>query len=148
MSIAIVSGDELPQAPGRRRIDVWWRGLKNGPLMLLLAHLLTRNWEWAHARIRLLRVVSDEEGRQPALEALKQLVVDARVHAEPEVICRPQPFPEILREYSRDSDCVFLGFEIPPDEQAAEWQANYERFFAGMPTTILINSRGMPDLLV
>jgi len=148
MSIAIVSGDELPQAPGRRRVDVWWRGRKNGPLMLLLAHLLTRNWEWAHAHIRLLRVVSEEEGRQPALAALKQLVVDARVDAEPEVICRPQPFPEILREYSRDSDCVFLGFEIPTDEQAAEWQANYERFFAGMPTTILINSRGMPDLLV
>jgi hypothetical protein len=147
MSIVIVSGDELPLPPGRGRIDIWWRGRKNGALMLLLAYLLSRNWEWARAHMRLLRVVAEEEAREPNLEALTQLTREARVRATPEVIVSDRPFLEVLHERSADADCIFLGFEIPTDDELTQWHAYYERFLANMPTTLLVNSREAEGLL-
>ncbi|MBW2709074.1 MAG: hypothetical protein JRD04_07300 [Deltaproteobacteria bacterium] len=41
-----------------RRIDVWWRDNRSGRLMLLLAHLITRNPAWEDARIRLMTTTS------------------------------------------------------------------------------------------
>jgi len=148
MSIALVSGDELPLSPGRARIDIWWRGQKNGALMLMLAHLLSRNWEWSHARLRLLRVVSDEAGREPSRTALDELAERARVDVATEVIVSTDPFSEVLARTSADADCVFLGFEIPAEEEIAGWHAMYEGFFAFLPTTVLVNSREPDDLLI
>jgi len=147
MSVVIVSGDELPLEEGRSTIDVWWRGRKNGPLMMLLAHLLSRNWEWSHARIRLLRVVDDPDARAPSWHALSELIAGARVGAQADVILSRRPFREVLSEVSRDSDCVFLGFEIPPEAGITEWQQTYETFFNGMPTTIMVCSAEEDDLL-
>ena len=53
---------ELLHEAKKRRIDVWWRGRKNGELMLLLAHLLTLNDAWRQRPVRLLRVIENEEG--------------------------------------------------------------------------------------
>ncbi|MDZ7618944.1 MAG: hypothetical protein U1E05_18210 [Patescibacteria group bacterium] len=43
-------------------IDVWWRGMKNGELMLMLAHLLQQNPAWRNRPIRLLRAIGSEAG--------------------------------------------------------------------------------------
>ena len=115
--------------------------------MILLAHLLSRNWEWSRARIRLLRVVDDPDARIPSHRALTELITAARVNAKAEVIVSERPFQEVLSEVSRGSDCVFLGFELPPPEGIAEWQQTYERLFNGMPTTIMVCSREEGDLL-
>lgn len=148
MSIVIVSGDELPQGPRHKLIDVWWRGRKNGALMVLLAHLLTRNWEWAGARVRLLRVVGEEKGREPARQALTELLAAARVDATVEIVVSDEAFNTVLHRYSAGVDCVFLGFEIPSDGQIERWHAQYEQFFAEMPTIVLVNSRKYRNLLV
>ena len=39
----------------RGRIDLWWRGDANGSLMVILAYLLTLNWEWGRRQLRVLR---------------------------------------------------------------------------------------------
>jgi hypothetical protein len=45
-------------------IDVWWNTLRNGSLMLLLAHLLQQNSEFRGSPIRLLHIVENESGRR------------------------------------------------------------------------------------
>ena len=146
MSLAIIEtmGGPVPEDP--KRIDIWWRGHKNGGLMLLIAFLLSENWEWDNARIRVLRVVEKEEGRVPAEQALQKLVSLARVNGEVEVVVSDDSFTRILHEHSVDATCVILGFELPDTANEAEWHAGYRSFIDGMPTTIMVNSLGGEDL--
>jgi hypothetical protein len=147
MSLVLIRDAGLPPAEGPRRIDVWWRGRDNGDLMLLLAHLLTRNWEWTRARIRVLRLIEREAGRVSAREALEALVAGARVRAEAEVLVSDRPFSEILRATSADATCVILGFDLPPEGGEAAWHTAYGRLPEGLPTTLHVRARGERHLL-
>ena len=89
--------------------------------MLLLAHLMSRNWEWARARIRLVRVVDDRAGQAGAQAALSELIKTARVEAHVKVVVSTARFEEVLREHSADADCVLLGFELPEDGAEDSW---------------------------
>ncbi len=146
MSLALIEPRALPTPEEKKRIDIWWRGHKNGALMLLLAFLLSENWEWENARIRLLRVVEKEEGVAPAEESLRKLLEGARVDGDVEVVLAEESFKRVLHRYSADATCVMVGFELPEAGGEAEWHAQYRTFIDGMPTMILVNSRGSEDL--
>ncbi len=148
MSLVLIRDGGLPGPGEARRIDVWWRGRANGELMLMLAHLLTRNWEWSGAGIRVLRMVEREAGREPARAALEELIVKARVRATAEVLVNDRPFPDVLRNQSRDATCVVLGFDLPPEGAEAAWHTGYRRLLEGLPTTLLIHACAERDLLV
>lgn len=147
MSLIVVAGVRLPPAGRATRIDLWWRGRENGSLMLILAHLLTRNWAWARARIRILRVVSAEADRQPAAEELERIVQTGRIPAEIEVIVSQNAFPVILRNNSTDAGLVLLGFRMPGDPSALVFSEEYRQLFGGLPVTLLTCSTGEADLL-
>jgi len=121
MSVLVLHEGARPPRDGARRIDVWWRGQANGNLMALLGHLLTQNWEWRGARLRLLRQVRGESDRARALAGLADLLVAARVAAEPVVVASEKPFGEILRDLSGDADCVFLGLNLPNPGAETDW---------------------------
>jgi len=146
MSIVLLRAVGLPRAGRGKRVDVWWRGRKNGALMLLLAHLMSRNWEWAGAQIRVLRRVENQAGRSPALKALRDLIEHSRLHAEAEIVVSDQPFYQVLHEHSATADCVFLGLELPAREQLEAWHEAYERMMESLPTVILVQSSGRVDL--
>ncbi len=146
MSLAIIETKGLPVPDQPKRIDIWWRGHKNGALMLLLGFLLSENWEWANSRIRLLRVLENEAGKEPAANALQELLNLARVSGEVEVVVSSESFSRVLHEQSADASCVILGFELPEKVNEAEWHDCYRSFIDGMPTTILVNSLGGEDL--
>ncbi len=150
MSLVLLHTDKHPRDifKGRRRIDVWWRGQKNGGLMLLLAYLLTENWEWHGVKIRVLRLVDSEEGVQPATEALQDLIDRARVDAKAHTICSDKPFAKVLHDYSTDSCCAILGFELPLEGEEAAWHTTNKRFVERVPTIMLVNSQGGESLLV
>ncbi len=148
MSLAIIEVKGLPEPEESKRIDIWWRGYKNGALMLLLAFLISENWEWANSKIRILRVVENETGQEPAEEALQKLVELARVEAEVEIVLAEESFSRILHNHSADATCVILGCELPEKADEAEWHANYRSFVDGMPTMILVNSLGGEDIFV
>jgi amino acid transporter len=148
MSLALVEPKEMPEPESKKRIDIWWRGQKNGSLMLLLAFLISENWEWSNTTIRILRVVEKEDGRLPAEEALQKLMELARVEADVDVVVSKESFSRILHEHSADATCVILGFELPEIAHEAEWHACYRAFVDAMPTTIMINSLGGEDLFV
>lgn len=146
MSLALIEAKGLPAPEEPKRIDIWWRGQKNGALMLLLGFLLSENWEWENAVIRILRVVEKEEGREPAEKALQKLLDRARVDGEVKVVVSDESFTRVLHENSRDCTCVIMGFELPEPANEAEWHACYRSFLDNMPTTILVNSLGGEDL--
>lgn len=147
MSTVLLAAHELPEVPDFRRIDVWWRGQKNGGLMLLLAYLMQQNWEWEHAQIRVLRVIEQEAGRVPAQEALAGLVQAARVEAIAEIIISDCSFEEVLAQYSHDADMTMLGFEVPADGLERAWQQMYSSYAEKVPALMLVNSRGGEGLL-
>jgi amino acid transporter len=137
----------VPKTKGKKRIDVWWRGQENGDLMVILAHLLTRNWEWVQSRIRVIRVVESEAEKTNAEEDLQSLIDKARVKAQAvAVVSDGKAFSWILYEESKDADCVFLGMELPDEGDEEAWHNTYKKLLKGLPTTLLINSVGGEDM--
>ena len=149
LSLVCVVDRGLPTEGPTRRIDVWWRSRQsqNGSLMLILAYLLTLNWEWTDAHIRILRVVKEEAGRQSAAEALRELANAARIPAEVEVVVSEEPFQDILHRYSSDAAVVFLGFLVPDESEVSTFHTHYSELAEGLPTTLLVYSSGDADLL-
>jgi len=148
MSLILVADRGLPPPGAPSRLDIWWRGRANGSLMLLLAYLLTRNWEWARARIRILRVVEDAAGRAPATAALRELVTAARIDADVEVIVSSAPFADALWAHSADAGLVLLGFQVPDDGgRALPIGPGHTALLHGLPTTLFVASTGEADLL-
>ncbi|RME04742.1 MAG: amino acid permease [Planctomycetota bacterium] len=143
------SGEVVVLRGGQKRVDIWWRGRKNGALMVMLAHLIGRNWEWMNLRVRVLRVVESEAGLAPAEEALRALIEEARIEAEVEVIVSDRPFSEVLRQHSGGASCVFLGLEIPASGEEKVWRDRWEGMLEGFGVdTILVCSSSEEDVLV
>ena len=148
LSLVLIEDNGLPATRDPKRIDLWWRGEKNAALMMLLAHLMTENWEWSRTRVRVLRVVENEAGREPAMEALNELISGARVEASARIIVDDRPFAAILHDHSADAACVFLGVDLPEVGKEAEWHAVRSALLKGNPTTIMIHSLAGEDVLV
>ncbi|MBU4318613.1 MAG: amino acid permease [Proteobacteria bacterium] len=146
-NLIAIKDNGLPKEKDNRRIDIWWRGQENGSLMVILSHLLTLNWEWSEAKIRLLRLIQNEAGREPSFEALTHLVDAARVDAEVEIVVSEESFVTVLHRHSVDASVVMLGFNVPEEEYAVAFQENIEQLLSDMPTTLLVSSSGDADLL-
>ena len=126
-------------APGT--IDVWWRGHKNGELMLMLAHLLKQNRAWRNRSIRLMRVVPNEEGKAEVLKHLETLATESRIVVETEVFVSEQPV-HVIGKQSKDAALVFLGFELPPEGREGTFYQQMENFTDRIPRAILVSSIG------
>ena len=133
--------DTDPWIAPRGTIDVWWRGRKNGELMLLLAHLLQRNQEWRTRKIRLLRVIENEAGREEVQEHLEKLIDESRIRAEAEVVVSSDPRGAI-RDASSKAAIVFFGFEAPQEGAEEAWYHGMERWAGDLPRVLLVNSTG------
>ncbi len=147
MSLLALIDHGLPSVQTDMRIDIWWRGQANGSLMLILAHLLTRNWEWRRGRIRILRVVEEEAGQEPAGRVLRDLAAAARIDATVKVVASSEPFKNIICRESSDASVVFLGFKTPDESEADNFYTHISDLTENLPTTLLISSSGEADLL-
>lgn len=148
MSILLLSAKTMPLPEIGKRIDIWWRGRKNGDLMMLIAYLLTENWQWEHSEIRLLRIIETESGRGSSLKDLKNLIDQSRIEAEPVVLVTSQAIEEVLVEHSADADCVLMGFELPETGNEKKWHGFYQRLIHRLPTVLLVNNPEEENLLV
>jgi amino acid transporter len=122
-------------------IDVWWRGHKNGELMLLLAHLLRENTFWRNRTIRLLRIVADESAQADVLQSLKELATLARIKVEPHVIVSRDPV-SVIRQLSSDAAVVFLGFDVPDPGDEMNFFYKMESLAQGLPRVLFVDSVG------
>lgn len=103
---------ELPRADLARRIDIWWRARENGSLMLTLAHLLTQAPRWRDYTIRINRIIQDEAGREQADTSTRQMIADARIEAESNVIVSGEPPLEVIGRESEKAELCFVGIAL------------------------------------
>ena len=147
MSLLITRAPAMRDDLRSERIDVWWRGRKNGDLMILLASLMANRWDRTDVKVRVMRIVKDEAGREPAGAALRELIEATRTDAETCVLVSADSFGDILRRHSADASCVFLGFEMPEPGGEASWQERYEEFQRGLAAVVLVCSAEEVDAM-
>lgn len=134
--------DEQVFAPPTGTIDVWWRGRDNGPLMLTMAHLLTKNPEWRRHKIRLLRCVPNDAASTEVHKHLLELANTARIRVDARTFVTGNP-PQTIRRESARSAVVFLGFAPPEDDDANEkFVTGFEKFLGDLPRVVLVNNAG------
>ena len=101
----------------RKTINIWWQGRGgNADLMLLLAHLIQQHHTWQGSRIRLLRIVNNEQAVEDTRTHMEDLSKSVRVPVEPIVIVRAnaeQSVAEIISQSSADADFTLLGMHLP-----------------------------------
>ena len=123
-------------------IDVWWRGMENGELMLLLAHLLHRNPQWRENPVRVLRVVENETARAEVEKHFVELSASARIQFATKVIVTDSPAPVVIQNASRDAALVIMGFQTPDEGNEAELWQRMETLAGELPRVILVDSAG------
>jgi amino acid transporter len=137
---------------GRYRIiNVWWRGRgPNADLMLLLAHIINQHPRWHKAHIRLLRIITGEQGREDTLRHMEALLKRVRVRAEPIVIVQDkngEPINEILVKWSNEADLTIMGLNIPEGADMAAYAERMEETTNRMGTVLLVRSGTGAELL-
>jgi hypothetical protein len=147
-SVVIVVDKGLPALPQReRRIDIWWRGQKNGSLMATLSYLLTQNWQWRDAKIRIMRLIRDADGRESSRQAIRSLVESARLPAEARVVVSTDPFEVVLANHSSKADVVFMGMQpLEEGQDPEQYFKQTTEILKDMPTTIMVHSSGEADV--
>jgi len=112
---------------------------------MLLAHLLTTNNEWRSHEIRVLRVVEKDAAREEVTRHLKEVLADARINAQVDVLVSDDP-RTTLQSHSRLAAMVFMGM-TPPEEGAEEAFFRETLRWAGdARTLVLVNSAGRVSL--
>lgn len=139
--IARLEPTEEPKTVPKGTIDVWWRGRKNGELMLLFAHLLKKNPKWRNRKIRLMRVVSSEEAKTEVLKHLNGLADESRIEIDAEVFVSDQPH-HVIGKKSKDSAVTILGFELPESGKEDKFFVQIERLVERLPRVLLVSSIG------
>ncbi len=143
-NIIMARFEDIPENPRKAppgTIDVWWRGLKNGELMLLLAHLLRQNPKWRDRTIRLMRVVGDEAARSDVLRHLQDLASNSRIEVDAQVFVSEHPH-HVIGKQSRNAAVVFMGFEMPEEGNEARFFQNMEKFTERIPRALFVSSIG------
>lgn len=122
-------------------IDVWWRGKQNGGLMLLLAHLLTKNTEWRNRPIRLMRVIEKEAGTAEVERHLRELADAARIKVTARAIVSPDPIAAI-HATSKSAALVLIGFEAPGEGEEQAFFDRMEQWARNLSRVVLVDSIG------
>ncbi len=126
-------------------IDVWWRGLANGGLMLLLAHLLHQNPRWRNNPIRLMRVVENPAASTDVRNHLTELASASRIHAEPVVVVAREFMPAIQKESARAA-VVLFGFQAPAEGQEGVFLERMNSLAGDLPRVLFVKSAGGMEL--
>ncbi|MGI9515624.1 MAG: amino acid permease, partial [Pirellulaceae bacterium] len=134
-----------PWQPGAGTIDVWWRGQKNGDLMLLLAHLFTLNPEWRHRPIRLMRVIENEAGVDEVTRHLNELITESRITATARVVVSDNTRAAIRRE-SAFSALTILGFDPPAEGSEVPFYEVMDILASETQRAIFVSSAGKMSL--
>lgn len=126
-------------------IDVWWRGKDNGPLMLLLAYLLSLNLNWRDHTVRLMRIISNQAGEEQVYSHLQELIQASRIPATPHVIVAEDSAQAIIST-SADAALVILGFDLPDAKEEEQFYEHMEELTGSLSRCAFVYSAGGMDL--
>lgn len=138
-NILIVHKGAKEEAFGdKKRIDVWWGGLKgNGGLMMILAYLMSHSIDWKQSNVHLKMVVDDPKAIPLAYENISGIIDEIRIHATIDIIAAEgRSFDEILTKSSSEADLVFLGMATPNQDFINYFKSARKRI-EKLPTTVL-----------
>jgi len=126
----------------RKRIDLWWGGLKgNGGLMMILSYLLQSSRKWWDAQVNVKMVVENEQAAATAQENLSRILQKIRIGAEAQVlVSHGRSFDDILHESSKGADLVLMGM-AKPGQADGDFITYYEQLhnrLNNLPTTIMV----------
>ena len=93
--------------------------------MLTLAYLMQSNRCWWEAKIRILRIIKNGDGRDAALESMKELLEEARIDAYLEVVVSTEPPLEVIGTESERSAVTFVGVSIRTPEEEESPLSSY-----------------------
>ncbi len=138
-NVIIVQQEEDQDLGSRKRIDVWWGGLKgNGGLMKIMAYLLQTSLRWQEAQVVLKMMVETEAAAEDAYSNINPILQRMRTGAELDVIVsRGRSFEEVLHTSSRDANLIFMGLAAP--DETDHFTAYYEALRAkteDLPPTV------------
>ncbi len=94
-------------------IDIWWRGERNGNLMVLLAYIMKSSLKSESRnryKIRIIRRLNREEEQDAAGNEIERLLRNARLDGE--IVILPyteESFTETLHQYSGSTDLIMMG---------------------------------------
>lgn len=134
-----------PWATPDGEIHIWWHGRKNGPLMLLLAHLLAQNDEFRRRRFRLIHVIPDEAGREQRQRHLVELIERARIEIEPTIVVT-ENLREAMLNVSRSAAVIFIGFDPPAEGEHIQFFQDVEVLTEGLGDVVLVHSGQSVDV--
>ncbi len=113
-----------------RRIDIWWASGATSDLTLLMAHLMTRTPDWAHARIRVIaEASSDRPGRTE--RKIAEMLDAVRIQAD--VVLIGAITEEEIRERSSDAALTFFPGVLRDDKLDAQFGIDINTVAENLP---------------
>ena len=146
LNIVVYKGARM-ESTGKRRIDLWWHGQRNGSLLTLFAYLTSSHPDWSEAQIRMLRVVKTGGEHLEAERSLAAMVEAARLSVDIEVILSQRPVGELIGERSGAADLILLGLRQVDILDFQAFLAERDELLTRLPPTLLVLSNGEADLL-
>lgn len=141
------AGFEAPKRVVSGTVDLWWRGMQNFSMMLILAHMLLSDPRWQGASLRIIRVTRCDEDVSMLDQEMKEILDSARIEADTRTIYTDEPFNCVLRRESANAAALFVGFKLPEQDEAAMGMfSHFSTYLEGMPPTFLVCSAGDADL--
>ena len=139
----------------KRRIDVWWWGDATSRLMLLLAYLMTRSYEWGNARIRMYAVAHGEgpdnqsglpcrefsgngafpQTEKEVLDCLRGMLDEVRIDARIDVVLNANAQEVVKR--SADASMVFFPFRLRENQLLTPFGDPMEELLSELPIVAL-----------
>jgi amino acid transporter len=137
---------------GNIDIDIWWRGDKNGNLMVMLAYIIGTTLEKdtnQSCKLRIIRKLGPEEIEAEAENEMNILLEKARLVGE--VIILPfstEPFTETLKQISGESELIMIGlpgkYEVINEARVFKFDQNFIENglaeYKDLPPILLIKS--------
>jgi len=132
---------EDPWAMPQGTLDVWWQGKgPNGHLMLLFAHLLRSGPDMRDRRIRLVRMLPSEAGREETLAHLKALSEEVRIPCQCVVVVGDD-FAQTMRRESSRAALVLLGMADPREHETG-FADHLDGLATDLPNVLFVHSAG------
>ena len=126
-----------------RRIDVWWRGDAASRLMLLLAHLVTRDQFWNDTRIRVLALNYESDAEENKGD-LRDTIEEVRIAAEPVIVAHADR-DEVIRQ-SGGASLTFLPLAIRNSEPVDMFDLPFDESIVDIGVVALVQAGQPVDL--
>ncbi|MBA3603960.1 MAG: amino acid permease [Parachlamydiaceae bacterium] len=135
-------------------LHVWWddEHQNNSEFMLVLAYMLQCNKSRKHTKLCIKAIASNEIDRNEKQKLLSQISLEKRLPIDAEVyvaINSKEDKVELIKEFSKNADMIFLGLKPPPKDQSGsedyvKYLQGFSESFEGMPLALVFSSESTP----